>query len=122
MPDPPGAMRPRPTTRWVVRLDYETLRQKTFQAIGIVPSSKSSRRLMVLMYDASAPMLESVGVLKEDSAHASLEGAFTFEVLVKATIMVLQQPRRAFITPWTRNGRVAELGVVYVPAPHDSVF
>ncbi|SCZ96566.1 BZ3500_MvSof-1268-A1-R1_Chr4-4g07432 [Microbotryum saponariae] len=38
-----------------VRLDHEKLMKKTFQVLGIVPSSKSTRRLMVLMHDASTP-------------------------------------------------------------------
>ncbi|SCZ98675.1 BZ3500_MvSof-1268-A1-R1_Chr3-1g05541 [Microbotryum saponariae] len=38
-----------------VRLDHEKLMKKTFQVLGIVPSSKSTRRLMVLIHDASTP-------------------------------------------------------------------
>ncbi|SDA06252.1 BZ3501_MvSof-1269-A2-R1_Chr10-1g02364 [Microbotryum saponariae] len=38
-----------------VRLDHEKLMKKTFQVLGIVPSSKSTRRLMVLMHDTSTP-------------------------------------------------------------------
>ncbi|SGZ08972.1 BQ5605_C030g10829 [Microbotryum silenes-dioicae] len=48
------------------RLDCEKVMQNTFRVLGIVPSGKSTRRLMVLMHDASTrPLLESVGVLKE---------------------------------------------------------
>ncbi|SDA02196.1 BZ3500_MvSof-1268-A1-R1_C035g00009 [Microbotryum saponariae] len=38
-----------------VQLDHEKLMKKTFQVLGIVPSSKSTRRLMVLMHDTSTP-------------------------------------------------------------------
>ncbi|SGY45171.1 BQ5605_C001g00257 [Microbotryum silenes-dioicae] len=37
------------------RLDHEKSMQKAFKALGIVPSSKSTRRLMVLLYDPSSP-------------------------------------------------------------------
>ncbi|SDA01136.1 BZ3500_MvSof-1268-A1-R1_Chr10-4g03094 [Microbotryum saponariae] len=48
----PPAWSPKATQ---VRLDHEKLMKKTFQVLGIVPSSKSTRRLMVLMHDASTP-------------------------------------------------------------------
>ncbi|SCZ92422.1 BZ3501_MvSof-1269-A2-R1_Chr2-1g04382 [Microbotryum saponariae] len=38
-----------------VQLDHEKLMKKTFQVLGIVPSSKSTRRLMVLMHDTLTP-------------------------------------------------------------------
>ncbi|SGY41788.1 BQ5605_C003g02557 [Microbotryum silenes-dioicae] len=37
------------------RLDHEKSMQKAFKALSIVPSSKSTRRLMVLLYDPSSP-------------------------------------------------------------------
>ncbi|SGY27503.1 BQ5605_C125g13327 [Microbotryum silenes-dioicae] len=37
------------------RLDCEKVMQNTFRVLGIVPSGKSTRRLMVLMHDASTP-------------------------------------------------------------------
>ncbi|SGY55966.1 BQ5605_C006g04098 [Microbotryum silenes-dioicae] len=37
------------------RLDHEKSMQKAFKALCIVPSSKSTRRLMVLLYDPSSP-------------------------------------------------------------------
>ncbi|KDE02091.1 hypothetical protein MVLG_07333, partial [Microbotryum lychnidis-dioicae p1A1 Lamole] len=37
------------------RLDCEKVMQNTFRVLGIVPSGKSTRRLMVLMHDTSTP-------------------------------------------------------------------
>ncbi|SGY15525.1 BQ5605_C013g07393 [Microbotryum silenes-dioicae] len=41
------------------RLDCEKVMQNTFRVLGIVPSGKSTRRLMVLMHDASTPPLQA---------------------------------------------------------------
>ncbi|SCZ95549.1 BZ3500_MvSof-1268-A1-R1_C038g00046 [Microbotryum saponariae] len=61
-----------------VRLDHEKLMKKTFQVLGIVPSSKSTRRLMVLMHDASTPPSQAPAlaraaqrVVRNDAAPAS---------------------------------------------------
>ncbi|SCZ88884.1 BZ3500_MvSof-1268-A1-R1_Chr2-1g04710 [Microbotryum saponariae] len=63
-----------------VQLDHEKLMKKTFQVLGIVPSSKSTRRLMVLMHDTSTPPSQAPALaraaqraVRNDAALASNE-------------------------------------------------